>query len=71
MKGLFLRAQENKMKLEMFYMDDEGSLTQRTIRVLRVSKESILAYCYERKEVRSFKQENILSAGPLRGKVGA
>ncbi|MFA1818988.1 hypothetical protein ACDX78_02090 [Virgibacillus oceani] len=58
---LINRAVGSKTVLEMIYIDDDNNLTQRFIRVLDKHENSILAYCYYRKKVRTFKMENILS----------
>lgn len=58
---LLNHAADKKAVLEMIYIDDEGKLTQRFIRVLDKHDHSILAYCYYRKQVRTFKIDNILS----------
>jgi len=63
MKGLFLRSIENKEKIIIFYMDSNNNVTERYIRVLNIKENYILAYCYYRKQVRTFKLDNILSAG--------
>ncbi|MBP1969116.1 putative DNA-binding transcriptional regulator YafY [Virgibacillus natechei] len=71
MKGLLTRSVESKEKMVIFYIDSRGQVTQRYIRVLQVNDGLILAYCYYRKEVRVFKLDNILSAGPIKKRVGA
>ena len=71
MKGLFLRAAENKEKIVIFYMDVNNEITERYVRVIKIHGDSILVYCYYRKKVRTFKLDNILSAGPVRNGVGA
>mgnify|MGYP001025034413 CR=1 FL=1 len=71
MLGLFKRSIESKQKIIIFYIDSENKVTERYIRVLRIDKDSILAYCFFRKQVRTFNMENILSAGYARKKVGA
>lgn len=63
MEGLLNRALTEKQKLEMIYIDSEGNMSQRVVRIVDVRNDSILAYCYFRKEVRSFKRDNILSVG--------
>ncbi|WP_163529900.1 hypothetical protein [Halobacillus ihumii] len=65
MKGLLIRAIEQKQKLEMIYLDADGHMSQRTIRVLEAREEDILAYCYSRRKVRTFKKARILSLTPL------
>lgn len=71
MKGLFLRSIENSEKIIMFYIDCNNKVTQRFVRVLKMNDTHILAYCFYRKQIRTFKLENILSAGPIRKKVSA
>ncbi|MGM0941946.1 MAG: hypothetical protein ACQEWU_13450 [Bacillota bacterium] len=71
MKGLLNRSAENKQKIIIFYVDNNNNVTERYIRVLEVNDTSILAYCYYRKKVRTFKLKNILSTGPVRKRVGA
>ncbi|KPH76060.1 WYL domain-containing protein [Oceanobacillus caeni] len=66
MKGLFQRSIDNKEKIIIFYMDSNNQVTERYIRVLKLHDNYILAYCYYRKQVRTFKLDNILSAGPIR-----
>jgi len=71
MKGLFLRSIEEKEKIIIFYMDGNNNVTQRYVRVLKLNDTFMLAYCYYRKKIRTFKLENILSAGPVRKRMGA
>lgn len=71
MNGVFKRSMETKQKIVVFYMDGNQQITQCFIRVLKMDDTLVLAYCYYRKSVRTFKRENILSAGPTKKKVGA
>ncbi|MGG4039878.1 WYL domain-containing protein [Heyndrickxia ginsengihumi] len=66
MKGLLMRAAESGERLEMIYMSAKGDISQRVIKVLHVSSESLKAYCYTRNQFRTFKLENILSIVPLK-----
>lgn len=71
MRGLFQRSIENKEKIIIFYIDSSGQVTERYVRVLQLHDGYITAYCHYRKQVRTFKLENILSVGPIRKRVGA
>ncbi|MCM3404887.1 hypothetical protein [Cytobacillus oceanisediminis] len=64
MKGLLLRAASSEAVLEMIYLDNKGSISQRRIKVLAVGEESFRAYC--RKQQRNFLIRNILSVVPAR-----
>ncbi|MBP2257455.1 hypothetical protein [Virgibacillus alimentarius] len=57
------RSLQRKEKIRIFYMDRSNRLTERCIRVIRINEDSIVAYCYWRKKVRTFKRDYILSAG--------
>lgn len=48
--------------LQIIYVDQNGKLTQRFVRVLAVTKDLLVAYCYYRKRPRSFSLKNILAA---------
>ncbi|KOP84133.1 hypothetical protein ACFFHH_20250 [Cytobacillus solani] len=65
MKSLLLKAAASGALLEMIYQDCKGNISQRRIKVLSVNEESLKAYCYIRKQQRTFKITNILSVGPV------
>ena len=64
MDGLFLRAIEENIPLEMIYLSEDQQLTQRKLFVKEVNAEYILAYCLLRKQIRTFRRDNILSIMP-------
>ena len=64
MDGLFERAMEEHIPLEMIYLSAEQELTQRKLIIKEVTDEYIRAYCLLRKEIRTFRRENILSILP-------
>lgn len=66
MRSLLLRAAANGALLEMIYQDYKGNISQRRIKVLSVNEVSFKAYCYIRKQQRTFKISNILSVGLVR-----
>ncbi|QAS54437.1 hypothetical protein HLI_20550 [Halobacillus litoralis] len=66
MNGVLRRALEEKQKLELIYMDDKGKISQRGNRIVSIKEETVIAYCYTRETVRSFKVANILSVTPYR-----
>lgn len=65
------RSLQQKEKIMIFYIDTNNSVTQRIIQVLHIEDDSIVAFCYYRKRVRTFKLNNILSVGPINKRVGA
>jgi predicted DNA-binding transcriptional regulator YafY len=66
MKGLLKRAAESKEVLEMIYLNTKGEISQRRIKVIKLNEESFSAYCFTRKQQRTFKISNVLSVGPVR-----
>ncbi|MBU8773171.1 hypothetical protein [Cytobacillus oceanisediminis] len=66
MKGILLRATSNGEMLEMIYQDNKGNISQRRVKVLSMNNESFRAYCYARRQQRTFIVRNVLSVGPAR-----
>lgn len=71
MKGLFMRALGNREKVVVMYIDGNNRITKRVIKVVKMSKDHLLVYCYFRKKLRTLKMDNILSAEPVKMKLGA
>ncbi|GGP07511.1 MULTISPECIES: hypothetical protein [Oceanobacillus] len=63
MIGFLTNAMEQKNKIMIYYLGKDNNVTQRIIRVVQIEETKILAYCYYRKQVRSFIIDNILSFG--------
>ncbi|GIN93144.1 hypothetical protein J22TS1_41950 [Siminovitchia terrae] len=59
MKSLLKSAVESKQTLEMIYMSSN-------IKVIAVTETTIKAYCYTKRQFRTFVMENVLSVGPIR-----
>ncbi|MDM5328270.1 hypothetical protein [Neobacillus sp. CF12] len=64
MDGLLLRAVEENIPLEMIYLSQDQQISQRKLLVKEVNDEYIRAYCLLRKQIRTFRRENILSLMP-------
>jgi predicted DNA-binding transcriptional regulator YafY len=64
MDGLLLRSIEENIPLEMIYLSSDQQISQRKLLVKEVNDEYIRAYCMLRKQVRTFRRENILSLMP-------
>lgn len=69
MKGLFIRSIEQRKKIMIVYLDQKEQLTQRYIRVLTIHDDRIIAYCYWRQQIRHFKFDHILAAGPIQARA--
>ncbi|MDR7076588.1 putative DNA-binding transcriptional regulator YafY [Neobacillus niacini] len=64
MDGLLLRSIEENIPLEIIYLSQDQQISQRKLIVKEVNDEYIRAYCLLRKQVRTFRRENILSLMP-------
>lgn len=51
--------------LEIVYIANDGTCTKRKIKICSVTRENVYAYCYLRKQMRTFVKENILAAQKL------
>ncbi|GLO66930.1 MULTISPECIES: hypothetical protein [Oceanobacillus] len=69
MYPLLLHSVQQKEKVIMVYIDQQDNITQRTVQVVTIKSDSILAFCYFRKEIRLFHLDQILSVGKSSGRV--
>ncbi|PLT28491.1 hypothetical protein [Peribacillus deserti] len=68
MNPLLTRCLKENNPLEIIYMADDHGLSQRKIQVLAISRTHIKAFCFLRRQKRTFKISNILSASPVKPK---
>jgi predicted DNA-binding transcriptional regulator YafY len=54
--------------VEIIYLDRNGELSQRKIRLLSVKDGRIRAYCFKRRATRYFSVENVLAMRPVKEK---
>lgn len=64
MKGILIRSINRQEKIEMIYFDQNNQVSQRVIRVLKINDDA--TYCYTKRQIRTFKLDNILSVGKVR-----
>ncbi len=69
MIGLLKRAAGSSQRLELIYTNRDNQLSQRIIKVLAVTESTIKAYCYTKRQFRTFSLENVLSVGLIRRKA--
>lgn len=51
--------------LDMVYLSECGQVSQRRIKVLKMKKDFIYAFCFLRQSTRSFRVNNILALEPV------
>lgn len=57
-----------KIPIELIYLNGSGDLSQRTVIVRKIYEDRILVYCMKRQQVRTLKLANILSVDKVRAK---
>ncbi|QGM28925.1 transcriptional regulator [Bacillus sp. N3536] len=68
MRILVLKALKYHQLVEMIYINENGEISKRRIKVIGLKADSFQAYCYLRKTKRTFKMNNILAFVPLKEK---
>lgn len=71
MGNILIRAIELKEKVEMIYSDKNNQVSQRIIHPVKKNNDLVVAYCYTKRTIRTFRLDNILSVDKVRHKVGA
>lgn len=70
MDYLFKYSFENKLPIDLIYINNSRGITCRLVIVRRIYADSILTYDLNKQEIRSFKRINILSAAKQQRKRG-
>lgn len=71
MEKIIKRAVRTGEKIEIIYLSKDHRLSQRVIKIVAITDQTVKAYCYSRRKWRTFMLENILSAVPVRDGIGA
>ncbi|SFS54311.1 hypothetical protein [Marininema halotolerans] len=62
METVFKIAVREGRVVRLIYLDREGKLTERRVRILQVTSEDLLAWCGKSKDYRRFRRSGILAA---------
>ncbi|ALS79879.1 MULTISPECIES: hypothetical protein [Planococcus] len=65
MKAQILKAFNYQQLIDMMYMANDGTISKRRIKILKISGDSFQAYCFLRYKKRTFKIDNVLSVMPV------
>ena len=66
LQRLLIKCAVDKKPVEIIYQSKKGTISQRTILIKKVNHQQILAYCYQKRQIRSFIIEQILAAQPVK-----
>ncbi|MFC0231949.1 transcriptional regulator [Bhargavaea ullalensis] len=67
MHSLLMKCMKRHQLADMIYMDSDGSITKRRVRLLKIRQDSVTAYCFMRQKRRTFRIDRILSILPVAG----
>ncbi|MET3574216.1 transcriptional regulator [Bhargavaea ullalensis] len=62
-----MKCMKRHQLADMIYMDSDGSITKRRVRLLKIRQDSVTAYCFMRQKRRTFRIDRILSILPVAG----
>ncbi|XXM73841.1 hypothetical protein ACQ0QQ_08135 [Lysinibacillus sphaericus] len=65
MNKLLNRSLTEQSPVEIIYMADPDKTTKRKVIIKKVNVDSVTAYCFLRKQLRTFRVDCILAAYPL------
>ena len=65
MKEQLIKAMQRKQFLNMMYMDKDGKVSKRRIKIIKIVGESFQAYCFNRQAKRTFMIDSVLAVVPI------
>ncbi|WP_281658029.1 hypothetical protein [Halobacillus sp. Cin3] len=71
METVFKQSVKNKQVIDIIYLSEGRHWSQRSVRVIQNQPDAILAYCLQKRDVRTFLKKNIYSADFQRRGNGA
>ena len=65
MRNQLVKSLRYNESLDMMYMANDGAISKRRVKVLRVNEDSFQAYCFLRRSKRTFRIDNVLALVPV------
>ena len=65
MRNQLMKSKTFNQSLDMMYIANDGAISKRRIKVLRVNEDSFQAYCFLRRAKRTFRIDNVLALVPV------
>lgn len=56
---------QRKQLVNLMYISKSGEITKRRVEIIEVSSEKFLAYCFVKRDKRTFIIDNVLAAIPI------
>ncbi len=61
MRNELMKCVRRSSVIRLMYMDESGNVTKRTVRVLKIKSDTLIAFCYLRGARRTFKIDHLLA----------
>jgi len=61
MIGYLQKSVQTGRKMTIIYLSGSGSISKRVVQVISYTNEHMIAFCYMRNQIRTFKTANILA----------
>lgn len=65
MKNSIIKVMKQNQIITMIYISKSGAITQRRVKILKLTNNTFTAYCYIRKAKRTFYIDNVLAINPV------
>ncbi|OXS75937.1 transcriptional regulator [Lysinibacillus sp. KCTC 33748] len=65
MKEQLIKAMQRNQFLNMMYMDKDGNMSKRRIKVIKIVGDSFQAFCFTRQAKRTFMIDSVLAVVPI------
>lgn len=62
---MIMQSIERRQIVEMIYVDGNGRMTKRRVKIFKANSDSFTAYCFLRKSTRKFKLDHVLALVPV------
>lgn len=69
MEKAIRKAMDGKKKILIIYVDQYGHFSKRMVHMIRYKDKKLITYCYARRGIRIFHQDNILAIEQVREKM--
>lgn len=65
MKNSIIKVMKQNQIITMIYISKNGSITQRRVKILKLTNNTFTAYCFTRRAKRTFYIDSVLAITPL------
>lgn len=65
MKEQLIKAMQYKQLVTIIYMSKSGEITKRRVKVLKIESDKFQAYCFMKRDKRTFIIDNVLAVLPV------